>query len=529
VFFSGAKHELKIGAELVKVFSTYNSHYYEHGQFNFTSDTPFDPTSASPNYPQSFVQQSNGQYYTRELWYTGFVQDNYKVLPTLTLNLGFRYDFTSNMRNDAFYTGLLSNTFFAGINNYVSPNRGSDYVGGMQPRFGVAYDVDGKGKLVIRGGAGMYQTRMRPYWALQDQTQTLGAAVSITNKAQLMNYPSISGVLNGETLQQYVNGGGARAANILDNNFSLPYSLNYTGGIAWQINNKSSLQVTYDHDKTMREIGTHDLNQPAAPAVIVAAAGVTPASALVPRPVPRFTTVGDVFNDGSSRYDALEMQLRTRPKFLDTLVVSYAYSKSMINSVVYYSTYVGNQRTPDNYSYNPTDTPNNLSLSASSLPFFHGFRLSTIFAGLSGSPYLTSAGIDLDGDGSVTNDRPRGLPQFVGRGDVQGQLNLINAFRSNPCGYIYYAYSACTIKPYSTVPILKSQIVPDATLSWSGRLTKQFHFGERKVLEGFFEGFNLANHPTRYAPGTSMNSASYMIPTASVDARDLQWGARFTY
>ncbi len=529
LFLSGARNDIKVGAEITKVFSTYQSHYYEHGQFTFTTDRAFN-VNDSTTWPTLFVQQSNGNYFYRQLQYSAFIQDDFKARPNLTLNLGFRYDFNTNLRNDKFYTGLLANPFFAGINNFVSADRGADFVGGMQPRFGFAYDVDGKGRFVVKGGFGMYQTRMRPYWGLQDQTQTLGAAVNITDPNQLKNYPSIPAVLNGKTLDDYVNTGGARAANILDNSFSLPYTMSYTIGAAWQIGNRSSLNLTYVHDRTAREIGTHDLNLPSTGVLRLPNTATTlpTGTPLATRPVARFTQLGSVFNDGSSRYDALELEYRTRPKYLDTLVVSYAYSRSIVNSVTYYSQYVGTQRTPQNYSYNPTDTPSNLSISAASREFFHGFKLSTIFRGLSGSPYATTASFDLDGDGQASNDRPRGLPQFIGRGDVGGQLLLINAYRKNPCAFLYYTTATCSLAS-STVPVARSQIVPDATLTWDVRLTKVFHFGERMTLEGFFEGFNIANHPTRYSPNSSMTSAAYMIPTAAIDPRQLQWGARFRY
>ncbi|MCU1324279.1 MAG: Carboxypeptidase regulatory-like protein [Acidobacteriaceae bacterium] len=527
VFFSTAKHQIKVGAELAKIYSTYQSHYYEHGQFNFTTDVPFDINNTA-TYPQSFVMQSTGEYFYRQLQYTGFIQDDYKLLPNLTINAGFRYDFNSNLRNNKFYNGLLANSFFSGINNFVSSDRGTDWAGGLQPRVGFAYDVDGKGKLVLRGGFGMYYTRMRPYWGLQDQTQTLGAAVRITDQTALKNYPNITAVLGGRTLDQYVATGGARAANILDNKFSLPYSMNFTGGIGWQIDSKSSLNLTFVHDHSAKEIGTHDVNLPAT-GVVTAPAGTTVTAAnMASRPVARFSTVGSVFNNGQSRYDALELQYRARPKYLETLVVSYAYSRSIINAVTYYSTYVGTQRTPQNYSYNPTDTPHNLSISMASREIRGGFRISTIFRGLSGSPVATNAGIDLDGDSTVTGDRPRGLPQFVGRGDIDGQLVLINAYRANPCGFLYFTTTACTLAK-TTTQITRDQLLPDATLTWDARITKTFHFGDHLVLEGFFEGFNLGNHPTRYAPNAAMNSAAYMQPTAALDPRQLQWGARFRY
>lgn len=529
LFLSGTKNDIKIGGEAAKVYSTYQSHYYEHGQFTFTTDTPFDINN-SATWPTLFVQQSNGNYFYRQLQYSAFIQDDFKATPHLTLNLGFRYDFNTNLRNNKFYTGLLNNSFFAGINNFISSDRGSDFVGGMQPRFGFAYNVDGRGKLIVKGGFGMYQTRMRPYWGLQDQTQTLGAAVNITDPNQLKNYPNIPAVLNGKSLDDYVNSGGARAANTLANNFALPYTMSYTVGVGWQIDNKSSLNVTFVHDRTAREIATHDLNLPATGVIKLPNASTTLPSgtSLVSRPVSRFSQFGSVFNDGSSRYDALELQYRTRPKYLDTLVISYAYSRSMINSTTYYSQYVGTQRTPQNYSYNPTDTPSNLSISAASKEFFHGFKMSTIFRGLSGSPYATSAGYDLDGDGQATNDRPRGLPQYVGRGDIDAQLGIINAYRARPCAFLFYATTTCSLTGASRT-VTRSDLVPDATLTWDARITKVFHLGDRMVLEGFFEGFNLANHPTRYAPNSSMNSSSYMIPTAALDPRQLQWGARFRY
>lgn len=527
LFLSNAKHQLKLGAELTKVYSTYESHYYETGQFTFTTEAPFDANN-SATWPTVFTMQTPGEYFYRQLQYTGFVQDDYKVLPRLTLNLGLRYDFNSNLRNNKFYNNLLINPFFAGVNNFISPSRGTDWVGGLQPRIGFAYDVDGRGKLVIRGGFGIYYTRMRPYWALQDQTQTLGAAVRITNPQQLRNYPNVTAVLGGQSLQDYVNSGGARAANTLANDFSLPSSMNFSAGIGWQIDSRSSLNLNFVHDHSTKEIATRDLNLPAS-GVITQLAGAVPTGGVVSRPVPRFTTFGSVYNNGQSRYDALELQYRTRPKFLDTAVISYTYSRSIIDALTYYSQYVGTMRTPQNYSYNPTDTPNNLSVSLASKEFLKGFRVSTIFRGLSGSPFSTQAGIDLDGDGIPNNDRPLGLPQYVGRGDVTGQLALINAFRANPCRYLYYSTSSCTIAAYGGGTIRRDQLVPDATLTWDARITKAFHFGDHYLVEGFFEGYNLGNHPTRYGQNANMNSTAYMQPTSALPARQLQWGARVRY
>jgi len=135
-------------------------------------------------------------------------------------------------------------------------------------------------------------------------------------------------------------------------------------------------------------------------------------------------------NFTDSWYDALEVQARRRVGGGNSLQVSYTWSRSMIDGVDFYSTYRGTQRTPQEYGYNSTDRTHNLSVSASqTLPWT--IQFSVIARYLSGQPIGASAGVDLDGDGVTTGDRPPGLAPRVGRGDVAEQLALMNQYRAS--------------------------------------------------------------------------------------------------
>ncbi len=86
-----------------------------------------------------------------------FVQDKWQVRPNITLNLGIRWD-AQYMPE----TVDPSTTAFAQfLNNPGFPSDGTipDQTAQFQPRFGIAWDVRGNGRSVIRANAGLYYAR----------------------------------------------------------------------------------------------------------------------------------------------------------------------------------------------------------------------------------------------------------------------------------------------------------------------------------------------------------------------------------
>jgi hypothetical protein len=514
-FINKSSHDIKIGVELTSEFTSYFSHYYENGLFVFTNDGPFNQANPA-TWPLSFKQQTAGNYYHHAFAYGPYIQDDWRVNPRLRLNLGLRFDHETNLRDNSFYNALLQNPAFTGINNFVSPNRGTDWFG-WQPRTGLAWDITGKGDFVVRAGFGIYKTREREYWDNAAETQTYGAAVVITNPQQLQYYPNITAVLNGQSLASYVIT-GARSAIIIPNDFKLPYSINSTVGFGWKINAQSSLNVDYVHTHDLDDLGETDANLPAIGAL----------TASNPRPIPQFGQVAEIQPFGQSWYDALQIQYRTsRVKGFQHVSVAYTRSRSMINGVTWYSTFSGTDRFRDDYAYNPTNTPNTLSLTWATVNLPGKIQLSGSFHAASGPPIGISAGIDLDGDGNSSGDRPRGLPETVGYGDVSGQLALINAFRASPCSFVYFSTVTCTAKPLPPIPASQFQTHP--SLSLDMRATKIIPFNENKHLELFFEAYNLTNWVTLGSGSTTMTSATFLIPSSAQAARQLQWGARFKF
>ena len=138
--------------------------YSFSGLFNFANDTPIleeintDPNTGGP---------ATAQRYFRSEDYAFFVQDDWKVRPNLTLNIGLRYEYFTPLKEKEgrlavlrFGSQGLQNSRIEVVDQFFEPDRNN-----FGPRFGFAYSPNfgsilKEGRSVIRGGAGIQYNRI---------------------------------------------------------------------------------------------------------------------------------------------------------------------------------------------------------------------------------------------------------------------------------------------------------------------------------------------------------------------------------
>lgn len=163
-------HTIKAGGELrrVRANSINTSNFIPSYSFTsiltFAADNPYQQTRLVD--PRTGVPAVN-RVGLRNWEWAGFVNDDWKVRRNLTLNLGIRYE---NYESPTEVNGLLRNIVFGSGSNFnerlanakvdVVPNLFPSGGGNWAPRFGFAWDPNGKGKTAIRGGYGIAYDRL---------------------------------------------------------------------------------------------------------------------------------------------------------------------------------------------------------------------------------------------------------------------------------------------------------------------------------------------------------------------------------
>jgi hypothetical protein len=160
-----SRHGLKFGFQYRKEQNNNNEVGFARPLYTFSD--PWNFANDAPIFEQNAVNPNTGnpdsaQRYFRTSYYGGFVQDDFKFRPNLTLSFGLRYEYYSPVSEPQ---GLLSNLVLAGSGPDALTNATlitgktvySTPKTNFAPRLGFAWSPSQYNqKIVFRGGFGMY-------------------------------------------------------------------------------------------------------------------------------------------------------------------------------------------------------------------------------------------------------------------------------------------------------------------------------------------------------------------------------------
>jgi hypothetical protein len=335
-------HFLKFGGEFLHVKTKINDLNATIGRMNFenrfTNLAVGDLLLGLPSQLAltSFTvmdQGQNMQFY--------FIQDDFKITPKLTLNVGLRYEFATppveKENRFANFDPATGKEVFAKDGDLFERSLIHPDHNNFAPRIGFAWSA--MSRLVIRGAYGVFYNHtvrqgregllgFNPPFLVDNLLQTSvsgAAAVASAAPFRLVNgYPS--GLLDPSSLAPTIS---RRAQDAFQRT---PYIQQYNFGIQYEILPDLLLDVAYVGNKGTKLNGFRNLNQRA---VITNANGSQSAGV---RPYPAFGDIQWMENRVGSTYNSLQARLEKRFSHGITGMASYTWGKALTGSPDHIST-----------------------------------------------------------------------------------------------------------------------------------------------------------------------------------------------
>ena len=358
VSYNRGKHAFKFGAEFRRM--KYHGGTFRYGKGNIVFGSGAGATSlqnfisGAPSKESVFV--GDPVVNITDWGYAGFFQDDWRVTPRLTLNLGLRYEFVTPIKeaNDQlanFDPNLGMVQVGKGIDTPYQPQTKN-----FSPRLGFAWDLAGNGRTVLRGGAAVIYA-LQGFNVLTSQqgstavttglnTSPTGAllnglpgpgnitagAVTVTDSTQLKKTWNLDGPI---FPAGQITCTTAVPCPILavDPNLSTPYVTSWNIGIQHALTHTLGLDVSYVGNHGSKMTSMIDIN-PAAPGSGWGnPAKVNPAAENASRPYnkkfPYLSNINQIQNADRSNYNGLQATLTERPAHGLDFTVGYTYSHAL--------------------------------------------------------------------------------------------------------------------------------------------------------------------------------------------------------
>jgi hypothetical protein len=338
------KHTLKFGGEFRRASIENFNDNLERGIFQFTAGICLVPCvlpngDPDPNYDPivdslanfytggsqddcfcsfELVDSGNTQRTTYNNGFSFFAQDDYRLRPTLTVNLGLRWEYFGPLSEK---NNLLSNLASDGTLAMVGTH-GLDGIyqrdlNNFGPRVGFAWSV--LKNTVVRGGYGVYYDYVPQHLQIANFTSSAGVATNPIGPRPVLPMNFDSAAFNGTNLDPTipiltVNTDGPYSIFATPRKFPSPYIQNWNLNVQQRLAENASVEVGYVGSKGTRLIRLTDANEPNGDGV---------------PPNLNFGTIDVLTPISSSTYHALQTTLRIQNAHRISGFASYNWSKSL--------------------------------------------------------------------------------------------------------------------------------------------------------------------------------------------------------
>jgi hypothetical protein len=572
--FIKGRHSIKTGYEFLAIRTevldinplygsdTYSGGYSKPGCAQLglpaTCTVPSDATSYDLadfyfGLPSNIAQGSNLVTNLRQHVHSLYVQDDWRVTPKLTLNVGLRWEFATPIweRDNQW------SNFDPATNTLVRATSGSLYDRALVhpdykdygPRLGLAYSVDSKTS--IRAGYGISYTFFnRPGSGMEGINGPLAIFGTYANPSVPTGGPLPAGFL---TTQNGFNAGIASTFNPVNSNNDYipantrwPYIQSWVFSIQREIFKDTVLDVAYNGNHSLRMPIFGDWNQ-AAPNAPGGTLGVQQRV-----PDPSFGPITFVDPVGQNDYEGMSVKLEHRFSKGLYFLNSFTWSKALGQSEQELEDFSNVANVQNIYNLSAERGPSsydiklmNITSVVYDLPFgkgrqfgssmnpvldaiLGGWEVNAINTANTGFPlnifYAWSAANDVTG--LANNSEYRGTAML--RPNVSGSA----ASQSTPQSLLtYFAGYTFTTPPVNNPfgNLGRNALRGPNLEQWDLGVNKSFRITERARLQFRSEFFNILNHTNFGIPGLQYGSSSFGTITTTFPPRQIQFALKLMF
>jgi hypothetical protein len=537
VTYVRGRHSLKFGIDLHRFQTNGTVVGNGRGSFTFNAQTTAPTTGYAMadlllGLPTSTARSPfSPRFYDRTGLYAGFVQDDFKLNPRLTINFGLRYEYNipiydhrNLLSNFNPATGQIDVAGTAGVPAAIwDPNR-KDF----GPRFGFSWQpFASSAKTVVRGGYGIFynapslnnvnsgpQQSNAPFVSAQTFNSSLAGPITMNNP-----FPATNA------------GAGTLTLSAITRSLPDARAQQWSLNVQRELTHSLVLEVGYQGAKGTHLPLLYNLNQPPPGLGTVAQKQAL-------RPYPQFGNITYLTSRGDSNFNGLVTRLEQRFSHGVSFLLAYMHGKSIDD-------------TPG--------TPYNVTPSRSSAADPTNFRMERGLSGFDirnrlvlspvcqlpfgkGRPFLSqnklasalAGGWEVSGILTLQNGRPFTALVSKDNANVLGSVdrpNIIGDGNAGPHTVQQWintsAFALATAGTFSNAG--RNNLIAPPFKNLDVAVSRLFAIREQIAVQFRAEAFNAFNHPNFDAPVQTFDSPSFASIQQAEAARQLQFGLKVRF